>query len=56
MIGKSLVRLLRHPDQFTASAADAALGAGAVDEILRLDSAISLTKVVPSEAAALASR
>ena len=53
MIGNGLVQLLRHRDQFAAIGADPALLPGAVDEILRMDSAIALTKVVATPGATL---
>jgi cytochrome P450 len=53
MVGNGLVQLLRHPDQFEALAADPTLARGAVEEILRLDSAISLTKMVAAEGASI---
>ncbi len=53
MIGNGLVRLMRNPDQLALLAADPALIPGAVEEMLRMDSAIQLTKVIASEGASL---
>ena len=52
MIGNGVVRLLRDPGQFAALSADPSLVPGAVEEMLRIDSAIQLSQLVADEGAA----
>ena len=53
MIANGLVRLLRAPEQLAALREDPSLIPGAVEEMLRMDSAIQLSQLVASEGAAL---
>lgn len=53
MVGNGLVALLNNPEQLDLLSRDATLMRRAVDEMLRFDGAISLTKVMAGEAATL---
>lgn len=53
MIGNGLVRLMNNPEQLAVLVENPGLIPGAVEEMLRMDSAIQLTKVVADEGAEL---